>query len=97
VLDKESVRRAPESFCPRAVPGARGSPRVLDECSTGTAADLVLGAADDLGALRADGRLGTIDGRRFVPLPRATFSGRRVEPASGFPMARSIAPTNNLA
>jgi len=81
VIDKDSVRRAPESFCPGGAP-ARGAAAFSTSGSTGTPLTLY-NDRDDLRRSFAltDAWYGEFAGVTYA-LPRATFSGRRVEPAS---------------
>lgn len=81
IVDKDGVRRDPDAFCPGGSP-ARGARAYSTSGSTGTPLT-VYNDSDDLRrsmALR-DAWYGELAGVTYA-LPRATFSGRRVEPAS---------------
>lgn len=81
IVDKDAVRRAPDSFCPGGAP-ARGAGAYSTSGSTGTPLT-VYNDSDDLRRAMAlrDAWYGELAGVTYA-LPRATFSGRRVEPAS---------------
>lgn len=81
IVDKDVVRRAPDSFCPDGMP-ANGAAAFSTSGSTGTPLTVYYDR-DDLQrsfALR-DAWYGELAGVTYAQ-PRATFSGRRVEPAS---------------
>jgi phenylacetate-CoA ligase len=81
IVDKDAVRRAPDSFCPGGAPG-RGAATYSTSGSTGTPLT-VYNDSDDLRRAMAlrDAWYGELAGVTYAQ-PRATFSGRRVEPAS---------------
>ena len=81
IVDKDVVRRAPDSFCPHGLP-APGVASFSTSGSTGTPLTVYY---DDCDLQRSfalrDAWYGELAGVTYAQ-PRATFSGRRVEPAS---------------